>query len=135
MKALISPNELRESGYRVAQTEQDDNIFSVQEPLFWTDCPNDILADYFWFDPTDNSFQPLAVPFFNITNDGKLVTAITRETNFLKTGYTIQMINQLPNDYSGSYIITVIDDKTFSFELKNDPSSSIINFGTYTINI
>lgn len=56
MKALISTIEPRETGYRVAQVEPDDQIFPVAEDLFWIDCPDNIVADRFWFDPNTKSF-------------------------------------------------------------------------------
>jgi hypothetical protein len=52
MKALISPQEKRTDyqgnvGERIAQVEQ--NEFPVAPPLFWTDCPNDCVADVWWY--------------------------------------------------------------------------------------
>ena len=52
MKALISPNEKVTDyegnvGDRVAQVEQ--NEFPVAAPLFWTDCPDDCVADVWWY--------------------------------------------------------------------------------------
>ena len=52
-QALISPNEPRETGYRVAQVEPDGQTFEVGAPLFWTPCADDVVADQFWYDPTD----------------------------------------------------------------------------------
>ena len=52
-QALISPNEPRESGYRVAQVEPDGQTFEVGSPLFWTPCADDVVADQFWYDPQD----------------------------------------------------------------------------------
>ena len=43
MKALISPIEPRETGYRVAQV--DSESFEVAQPLFWVDCTDDVKAD------------------------------------------------------------------------------------------
>jgi len=60
MKALISTIEPRETGYRVAQVEQDANIFAVAEDLFWVDCADDIVQDLFWYDPTDQTIKPLS---------------------------------------------------------------------------
>lgn len=62
MKALISTSEPRETGYRVAQVEQDANIFPVASTLFWVDCADDVLADQFWFDPQDQTIKPVPVP-------------------------------------------------------------------------
>ncbi len=52
-KALISTIEPRESGYRVAQVEDAANIFGVADALFWVDCADDVVADQFWYDPSD----------------------------------------------------------------------------------
>jgi hypothetical protein len=52
-KALISTIEPRESGYRVAQVEDATNIFEVADALFWVDCADDVVADEFWYDPSD----------------------------------------------------------------------------------
>lgn len=62
MKALISPNEPRETGYRVAQVSPDNEIFSVGNPLFWTTCPNDLVADQKWYDPEDGQFKDFPPP-------------------------------------------------------------------------
>jgi len=60
MKALISPIEPRETGYRVAEVEPES--FSVAEPLFWVDCADDVVADYFWYDPQDQTIKPIPQP-------------------------------------------------------------------------
>ena len=62
MKALISTSEPRETGYRVAQVEQDADIFPVASTLFWVDCANDVVADQFWFDPQDQTIKPVPAP-------------------------------------------------------------------------
>ena len=62
MKALISTQEPRETGYRVAQVEQDSNIFAVASTLFWVDCADDVVQDQFWFDPTDQTIKPIPAP-------------------------------------------------------------------------
>lgn len=58
MQALISTNEPRYSGYRVAQVEPDDKIFPVASALFWTPCADNVVADKFWYDPSDNTIKP-----------------------------------------------------------------------------
>jgi len=62
MKALISTIEFCESGYRVAQVEQDANVFPVAEGLFWVDCSDDVAADQFWYDPTEQKINPIPKP-------------------------------------------------------------------------
>lgn len=59
MKALISPNESRETGYRVAQVVE--NSFDVAAPLFWVECNNDVAQDLYWFDPTDNVIKLIPI--------------------------------------------------------------------------
>lgn len=60
MKALISPNEPRETGYRVAEVSETD--FEVASPLFWVDCAEDIVADQFWYDPSDQTIKANPIP-------------------------------------------------------------------------
>jgi len=60
MKALISPKEPRETGYRVAEVEPVD--FPVAQPLFWVDCADDVVADQFWYDPETASIKPIPQP-------------------------------------------------------------------------
>jgi len=59
MKALISSIEPVKTGFRVAQVEPDANIFPVAEGLFWVSCSNDVVADQFWFDPSDETIKPV----------------------------------------------------------------------------
>ena len=53
--ALISPNEPRESGYRIADIA--DVPFEVASPMFWIECSDTIKADLFWYDPSDSSIK------------------------------------------------------------------------------
>jgi hypothetical protein len=58
-KALISPIEPRQSGYRVAQVEQES--FEIAEPLFWVDCADDVKPDQYWYDIADRTIKPVPV--------------------------------------------------------------------------
>lgn len=60
MKALISPNEPRETGYRIAEVEPQQ--FDVAQPLFWVDCADDVVADQFWYDPADQTIKAFPEP-------------------------------------------------------------------------
>jgi len=62
MKALISPNEPRENGYRVAEVEPDDKVFEVAQPLFWVDCDENVVANLFWYDPKTETIKPIPQP-------------------------------------------------------------------------
>ena len=67
--ALISPNEPRETGYRVAQVEPDGSTFEIGLPLFWTPCADDVVADQFWYDPSDNVIKPFPPEPITIDNE------------------------------------------------------------------
>lgn len=56
MKALISPQEPRETGYRVAEIQEQE--FEIAEPLFWVDCADTDKADQCWYDPSDQTIKP-----------------------------------------------------------------------------
>ena len=62
MQALISKIEPRETSYRVAQVEPDDQTFPVAIDLFWTACADNIVADKFWYDPADNTIKAIPEP-------------------------------------------------------------------------
>ena len=62
MKALISPNEPRQTGYRVAEISESE--FEVQKPLFWVDCADTDKADQCWYDPSDQTIKS-----FDITEE------------------------------------------------------------------
>lgn len=66
-KALISPNEVvtnfdATTGQRVAQVEDAENIFDVADPLYWTDCADECVADQYYFDTTANAILEKPVP-------------------------------------------------------------------------
>lgn len=57
MKALINPNEIISTNkIRICQVVEDGQEFIVAQPLYWTDCPNDCLADQWVFDTELNQF-------------------------------------------------------------------------------
>ncbi len=63
MKALISPNEKVTDyegnvGARVAQVQE--TTFEVAPPLFWTDCPDNCIADVWWY--YQDTCQPIPQP-------------------------------------------------------------------------
>jgi hypothetical protein len=85
MKALISPNEVftwtwvtswkQEAGkwdpdttnsiidcQRVSQVEPDDKTFPVYHTLIWMDCPEDCVADEWYFKDNQILLKPQDVP-------------------------------------------------------------------------
>jgi hypothetical protein len=66
-KALIAPNEIihlpnGKTAWRVAQVEPADKIFGVADPLFWTDCADDVVADQFIYDAFTETITAIPVP-------------------------------------------------------------------------
>lgn len=60
--ALISTQEQREQGYRVAQIVRNNQSFPVAPEMFWQPCPDYIIADQYWFNPQDNTFNLIPEP-------------------------------------------------------------------------
>jgi hypothetical protein len=58
-KALISPIEPYESGYRVAEVKNETHEMAA--PFFWVDCSDDVIADQFWYDPNDETFKQISI--------------------------------------------------------------------------
>jgi hypothetical protein len=60
MQALISPSEPSQSGYRVAEVAVTS--FEVASPMFWVACADDVVADQWWYDPSDSTFKQIPAP-------------------------------------------------------------------------
>jgi hypothetical protein len=74
MKALICPNEPVKNGYRIAQVEPDDKIFGVAEPLYWLNCSDDVVADFWFYDVTDETIKEVPVPVTVAANNQPTTT-------------------------------------------------------------
>jgi hypothetical protein len=61
-EALVSPNERRETGYRIAQVVDQYQTFEVGQPLFWVECADDVVADQFWYNPDNQLIVPNSPP-------------------------------------------------------------------------
>lgn len=61
-KALICPNEPVQNGYRIAQVEPTENIFGVADPLYWTECADEVIADQWYYDPVDQTIKEVPIP-------------------------------------------------------------------------
>lgn len=60
--ALVTPNEISYLGFRVAQVEADTDSFEVAQPLFWTACPDEAVADLWFYDPDDQAVKVIPIP-------------------------------------------------------------------------
>jgi hypothetical protein len=58
-QALISTNEPRETGYRVAQVVAQGETFPVSVEMFWVKCTDNVLQDQFWYDPVYQTIKPI----------------------------------------------------------------------------
>lgn len=135
-KAIISPQEIRESGYRVAQVVDNGQEFEIGLPLFWQDCPDNIIADQFWFDPATSSFKILPSLIGAITKDKtnpKMAIVETGYPHNLDTNYSVNMLNQLPIEYSGIYNVTKVNEYSFSYIMENEPTTNAEYVGTYNV--
>jgi hypothetical protein len=60
--ALVSTQEKRDQGYRVAQIVRNTQSFEVAPEMFWQPCPDYIIADQYWFDPVNKEFFEMPTP-------------------------------------------------------------------------
>lgn len=58
-KALVSTIEPRETGFRIAQVEKEEDTFDVAEGLYWVPCADNIVADQYFYDLVTNSILPI----------------------------------------------------------------------------
>lgn len=133
-QALISPNEPRESGYRVAQVVPDGQTFNVGEPLFWTPCADNIAQDQWWYNPTNDSFLPLPANIISITFVGTTANVTTFTPHNLTNGTSVTLSMQTPSNYSGTYNIVVDNGYTFSYTMATTPTENADDVGVYNIN-
>ena len=61
MQALVSKIEPREGGFRVAQVVADGATFNVTDDFIWVTCDDSIIADKFWYDITNDTFNLIPV--------------------------------------------------------------------------
>jgi hypothetical protein len=85
MKALISPNEnftltwvtswkqennqwvpntteSIENCQRVAEVEPDNKVFEIAQPLYWVDCPDNCVADQWYYKDGQVQIKPQDTP-------------------------------------------------------------------------
>jgi hypothetical protein len=100
MKALISTIEPRQLGYRVAQVVNQGQTFPVSNEMFWIDCADDVLADLFWYDPSDQTIK--AIPPYVATAEENKATAMmylantdwVNEPDVINSSFNPHLLNQ-----------------------------------------
>jgi hypothetical protein len=63
--AMVCPNEIAYDnytgqvlGWRIAQVEPDGQTFPVGDPCYWMPCADDVVADFFYYDPNTSQILP-----------------------------------------------------------------------------
>jgi hypothetical protein len=136
-KALIDPIQQRETGYRVAQVEDSANTFPVGDPYFWVDCADDVVADEFWYNPTNSTIYPLPEALLALeVNEPDMVTAYatTDVPHNLNTGASITTRGQSDPAYIGTFTITVTGATTFTYTMLSPAAGDAVSSGSYSIN-
>jgi hypothetical protein len=80
-QALISPNEPRETGYRVAQVVDDGQTFEVGG-CFWTACADEVVADQFWYNPNTKTIEPNPPYVPNAEENKQIAIKFLQETDW-----------------------------------------------------
>ena len=73
-KALVCPNEPVTNGYRIAQVEIEQDIFPVAEPTYWIECVDDVHADSWYFDTTEQVIKEVPRPVVVLANSQPTTT-------------------------------------------------------------
>lgn len=81
MYALISPNEPRQTGYRVAWVNAEQ--VPQAEPLFWIQCDNSIVADLYWYDPIDKRIKQVPAYIPSIEENKATAIQLLTETDWV----------------------------------------------------
>jgi len=104
-----------------------------QSPLFWKTSPLKFKNDTGYF---VNSTTPVvdSVPITAITHVTTLATLSTSPNpHNLTTGRTVVIADADPNDYNGTFVITVIDDYSFTYTMGLDPGADATLMGSYVV--
>ncbi len=130
--ALISTNEPRQTGYRVADVVNQGQEFPVFNTLYWQECPDNITPDKWWFDSENSSFVAMPTEISEITHQGNVATVTTFQIpHNLIQGQQIRMIGQVPEEYTGTYNVNVLTENTFSYTMANEPATDATGVGSY----
>lgn len=136
-KALIDPLSIRETGYRVAEVVNNGSEFPVGEPYFWADCADNVVADQFWYNPANSTIYPLPAILLALeVHEPDMLTAYasTSFPHHLNTGASITTSGQSDAAYSGTFIITVTGDTTYTYTMLSPATGDCVQAGTYSIN-
>lgn len=76
MKALINPNQ----DNFVVQVEPNDQVFDIGEPLFWTDCPDNIVAYQYKY--IGNQFVQYLPPASTAEENKETATQLLQATDW-----------------------------------------------------
>lgn len=111
MKALISPNEVVTAyngvtATRIAQVENDANIFPVATPLYWVDCADNVNAIDWWFNNGQIELIPVP-PVVTISSISPNTGSTAGGTTVVITGTNFINVSQVS---IGANVITFVVD-------------------------
>jgi len=75
-KALISLNEKRgnvDTGLRVLEVVDAENVFPIHTGFEWKDCPDTIKSFKYWYNSANNTFKKLPDYVSAVDTAGELV--------------------------------------------------------------
>lgn len=61
-EALVAPNQPAETGWRIAQVVAQGQTFPVGDPLFWTECADNVVADLWYYDFNTQQCVEIPIP-------------------------------------------------------------------------
>jgi hypothetical protein len=66
-----------------------------------------------------------------LTHASTVATAVTASKHYLATGDTIVVSGCTPSNYNGEFLVTVVDDTTFTYVMVVNPTIDAAGIGTY----
>lgn len=66
-----------------------------------------------------------------LTHSTTTATAVVNSKHYLTTGDTVVVSGCVPSNYNGEFLVTVVDDVTFTYSMVSDPTIDASGIGTY----
>jgi len=82
-------------------------------------------SDNISYEVTDDATIDLVSKDVTLTRSGTTVTATSGDGDFeFATGQTVEILGATPNDYNGSYVITMTSTTSFTYTIETTPDAS-----------
>lgn len=66
-----------------------------------------------------------------LTHSTTTATAVVASKHYLTTGDTVVVSGCVPSNYNGEFLVTVVDDTTFTYSMISNPTIDASGIGTY----